>query len=103
MGWYEELKKSLGEAVGQVIRSTKHTPHRCIDTKSLRFTNNFYQKAKAWGVSEKDAEDVYYHGSVIKQNMMVRKYNGYEIGICFFIASDTGQTVISSIWKKPRR
>jgi hypothetical protein len=103
MGWYEEPKKTLGAAAGQLSGSAKISPYRRIDTKSLRFTNNFYQKAKVRGLREKDALDVYYHGQVIKQNMMVRKYNGYEIAIYYFVAPDTGQTIITSIWKKLRR
>ena len=42
-------------------------------------------------------------GEAIKQNMMSRKYNGYEIGIYYFVDGNTGQTVITSIWKRDRR
>jgi hypothetical protein len=35
--------------------------------------------------------------------MMVKQYNGYEIGIYFFVDGRTGKTVISSIWKRERR
>ena len=56
-----------------------------------------------WGLSEADALDVYHHGSVEKQNKMVRKHNGYEIGIWFFADRVTGKTIISSAWKKARR
>jgi hypothetical protein len=30
------------------------------------------------GIAEGDALDVYYHGSIVKNNMMVRKHNGYR-------------------------
>jgi hypothetical protein len=49
-----------------------------------------------------DARDVYYHGEVIKQNMMTKKYNGYEIGIYFFVDGHTVKTIITSIWKRER-
>jgi hypothetical protein len=34
---------------------------------------------------------------------MVKKYNGYEIGIYYFVAPDTGRAVVTSVWKKGRR
>jgi len=60
-------------------------------------------KDEAMGLSEADALDVYYHGSVVKQNMMVRKYNGYELGIWFFADRVTGKAIISSAWRRSRR
>jgi hypothetical protein len=32
-----------------------------------------------------------YHGTCSKGNMLVRKYNGYEIGIYYFLDSRTGK------------
>lgn len=66
----------------------------------IYFTKNFYAKAKEWKLTEKDAEDVYYHGQEIKPHMMVRKFNGYEIGIYYFLDKQTAKPVISSIWKQ---
>ncbi len=71
--------------------------------KSIYFTNNFRAKAKSWGLSEKDATDVYYHGETIKPNMMIRKYNGYEIGIYFFLNPQIAQPIITSLWKREQR
>ncbi len=34
---------------------------------------------------------------------LTRKYNGYELGIYFFIDGQTGETIITSIWKRERR
>ena len=104
MGWYEELQKTIGEAVQQIKGSghpvsTKASPRR----EDVFFTKNAQAKLKQWGLSEKDALDVYYHGSVVKQNMMVRKHNGYEIGIWFFADRVTGKPIISSAWKRGRR
>jgi hypothetical protein len=72
-------------------------------TATIRFTTNFQKKAKEWGLSEKDAEDVYQHGDQVKENMLVRKYNGYEIGIYYFKDNRTSLPVISSIWKRERQ
>ena len=58
---------------------------------------------KQWGHSKTDALDVYHHGSVVIQKMMVLKHNGYEIGIWFFADRVTGKPIISSVWKKERR
>jgi len=58
--------------------------------------------AHARGLTEADARDVYYHGTVVKQHMMVKQYNGYEIGIYSFVDGRTGKTVITSIWKQER-
>ena len=49
--------------------------------EGCHFSSNFQLKAKQWGLSEGYAHDVYRNGYVIKENMMVRKYNGYEVGI----------------------
>ena len=57
---------------------------------------------KQWGLSEKDAEDVYYHGVEVKAGMKVRKYNGYEHYIYYGKSKATGQPYISTIWKRDR-
>ena len=97
MGWYEELKQTLGTANRQIIQPGRPKP------RDLHFTTKFQQIARLRGLSEQDARDVYYHGSVIKPNMMVKKYNGYELGIWFFNDKVTGQAIITSIWKRGRR
>ncbi len=71
--------------------------------QDIHFTNTFEVKAKAWGLSEAAARDVYRNGSVVKENMMVRTYNGYEVGIYYFRDKQTGQVVITSIWRRDRR
>ena len=103
MDWYEELQKSFRAAAGQVTNSGSVAAPKGIDSKVIHFTKNFQQTAKARGLTENDAIDVYYHGSLVKQNMMVRKYNGYDIGIYTFVAPDTGKPIITSIWKRDRR
>jgi hypothetical protein len=92
----DELKKTL-KVAGEQLTSSSTT------TKGMRFTPNFHAKAKAWGLTQNDVEDVYHHGQEVKPNMMVRKYNGYEIGIYYFLDKRSGQPVITSIWKRDRR
>ena len=56
-----------------------------------------------WSLSEADVKDVFYYGGVVvKPNMMVKKYTGYEIGIYFFQDKQTGKFIISSAWKRGR-
>ncbi len=83
MGLWDEIKRALALVWEQLTYSKT--------TKTIHFTNNFQQKAKAWGLSEKDALDVYSHGEQIKENMIVRNYGGYELGIWYFTHSRTGQ------------
>ena len=104
MSWYEELQKTIGEAARQ-IKGSGHPVYTTASPRSgeVSFTKNAQVKMKQWGLSEKDAIDVYYHGSIVKDNMMVRKHNGYEVGIWFFTDQVTGKPVISSVWKRARR
>ncbi len=89
------LLGTAGEQVTSKMNFWRYEP----DKSEIHFSNNFQQVAKERGITEADALDVYYHGRVIKPNMMERKYNSYEIGIYYFIANDTGRIVITSAWK----
>ncbi len=71
--------------------------------QGIYFTANFQQKAKQWGLSEKDALDVYYHGIEDKPGRKTRKYNGYELGIYYGHNPNTGGLYTSTIWKRARR
>jgi hypothetical protein len=104
MGWYEEFRKTIGVAAQQIKGSGQLVPTTASPRNGeVSFTKNSQVKMKQWGLSEADALDVYHHGSVVKQNMMVRKYNGYEVGIWFFADRVTGKPIISSVWKRARR
>ena|SRR5256885_500704 len=97
MGLLHEIQK-IGETLGkQFTTSTKPAG------QEIKFTNNFQERAKSWKLSERDATDVYYRGQEVKPNMKVRKYNGYELGIYYFLDKGTGQPVVTSIWKRARR
>jgi hypothetical protein len=104
MGWYEELQKTIGEAVQQ-IKGNGYPVHTTASPRSgeVSFTKNAQAKMKQWALSEADALDVYYHGSIVKNNVMVRKYDGYELGIWFFADRVTGKPIISSVWRRARR
>ncbi len=94
MGILNELKTMIKTAGEQITSSSK-------TTKGLSFTNKFRAQAQSYGLTEKDAEDVYYHGEVDKWNKqkMVKAYGSYKISIFFFYDKRSGQPVISSIRK----
>src|SRR5436305_10484917 len=103
MSLLDELKKSLKAAAAQLTYSSKSHSRPPRNTGDVYFTNNFEQKAKQWGLSEKDALDVYHHGEDRKPNMRCRTYNGYELCIYYGRNTTTGQPYISTIWKRERR
>jgi hypothetical protein len=69
----------------------------------MYFTDNFQVKAKQWGLSEKYALDVFYHGVESKPGRKTRKYNGYELSIYYGMSTTNGQPYISTIWKREIR
>ena len=96
MGLLDGLKKVVAVA-GEQLSSSSPNP------QGIYFTNNFEKKAKAWGLSEKDALDVFYHGEEIKPGMKARKYNCYALYIYYRQSKTTGQPYISTIWKREIR
>ncbi len=98
-----ELKQWLVIAWQQFTQSGRTGRVYHTDTREIHFTRNFQVKAKSWGLTEADARDVYEHGYSVKDSMLVRKYNGYEIGIYYFLDPQTGRTIVTSIWKRDRR
>ena len=93
MGLIVGLKKAISTA-GEQITSCSPKP------QGMYFTDNFQVKAKQWGLSEKDALDVFYHGQEMKPGRKTRKYNGYELSIYYGTSKTTGQPYISTIWKR---
>jgi hypothetical protein len=96
MGLLTEIKNLLKTAGEQITSSSRTT------TQGIGFTPNFHAQAKSFGLSAKDAEDVYYHGEVDRWNKwkMMKKYGSYEISIFYFLSKTTGKPVVSSIRKK---
>jgi hypothetical protein len=96
MGLLDGLKKAVGTAAVQLTSSSPKP-------QGIYFTPNFQTRAKQWHVSEADALDVYHHGEERASGKKVRKYNGYELGICYGHNTNTGGVYISTIWKRERR
>ncbi len=69
----------------------------------LSFTRKCVQQMKDWHLSEADVADVFQHGEITNENVMTRKYNGYEIGMYYFRDKKTGNSIVSAVWKRDRR
>jgi hypothetical protein len=107
MKWSSLFKTIVGKVVWFEQPHTSYAKYSSItysvNTQELGYTKNAKVKMDEWHLSEKDIEDVFYHGGiVIKPQMMVKKYNGYEIGLYFFQDKQTGRHIISSVWKQDR-
>lgn len=96
-----ELLKSAGKQLVQP--GSPALGEKPGSAESLVFTKRAIAKLKSLGLSEADCTDVVLHGSVIKEHMLARKYNGYEIGVVYGINDRSGQTIIFSAWKRERR
>ena len=72
-------------------------------SQQLVFTRKCIQQMKDWHLSEKDIDDVFRHGEKTRENTMVRKYNGYEIGMYSFRDKKRGNHIVTSVWKRDRR
>jgi len=69
----------------------------------LLFSPKCIQLMKDWQLSEQDVLDVFQHGEVIGDNKLVRKYNGYEIGMYYFRDKKSGNCKATFVWKRDRR
>src|SRR5438034_8311675 len=98
-----ELRNMLKTARSQFTYTSNAGVRPARNTCDVYFTNNFEQKAKEWGLTERDALDVYYHGEDRKPSQRCRTYNGYELCIYYGQNSRSGQPYISTIWKRDRR
>lgn len=64
-------------------------------------------KMKALGVSETYVLDAFNSGEpkTLPSGMkaVVKKYNGYEIGVGYTTRTNTGEYIIVAVWKRERR
>jgi len=85
------LRQLLGEKTDKPVQ------------QGLSFTRKCLQQMKDWQLTERDIADVYQHGEITGDNKMVRKYNGYEIGMYYFRDKKTGNSIVTTVWKRDRR
>ena len=92
------IRELLTIAYKQIIHSKPK------NTKVL-FTKSALEKMGTYGLSEAKVEDAVLHGEYVegKDNMISRKYNGYEIGAIAKYTQATKTYVVLSAWKRSRR
>lgn len=83
----------------QLLGETTDKPNQ----PGLSFTRKCLQRMKDAQLSEKDIADVFQHGELTSENMLIRKYNGYEIGMYYFRDKKTGNYIVTAVWKRERR
>jgi hypothetical protein len=69
----------------------------------LSFTRKCLQRMKDEQLSEADITDVFEHGQLRNENMLIREYNSYEIGMSYFRDAKTGNYIVTAVWKRDRR
>ena len=84
MGWLKTI-------ADQLFTSMKT---KLVITKSAR------KSMAAWHLNDRDVTDVFYHGEEVKDQIIVRRYNGYEYGLYYFKDSKTGNAIVSSVWRR---
>jgi hypothetical protein len=66
----------------------------------LVITNKARKKMADWLLTDNDVKDVFYHGEEVKEQLIVRQYNGYEIGLHYFKDRKTGDAIVTAVWKR---
>jgi hypothetical protein len=69
----------------------------------ILISRHAYIKMREYGLTEKYIKDVFAHGEMIKKNMIIRKYNGYQIGLIFDYDEEAPVNIIISCWKRKCR
>ncbi len=86
-----------------ILRQLLGEPTDKPNQQRLTFTRKCIQQMKDWQLTENDIADVFHNGEQTRENTMVRKYNGYEIGMYYFRDKKTGNSIVTSVWKRDRR
>jgi hypothetical protein len=63
-------------------------------------TRNAVSRMHEHQLDEKTLEDVFHHGEEVKENMIVRKYANYSVGIIAKLGERENQYVITTCWKR---
>ena len=66
----------------------------------ILISRHAYIKMLEYKLTEKHITDVFAHGEIVKKNMIIRKYNGYQIGLIFDYDEEAPVNVIISCWKR---
>lgn len=95
---HSQVKMFIHAAIKQVFSFPQQTPE-------VIFTKSALEKMGVWGLSENQVKDAVLHGEYVrgKENMLSRKYNGYEIGVIAKHNKSTNTYVVLTAWKRGRR
>ena len=93
------LKSFLAEAKNQILGSYPKTAQK----KLLKYTNKCKAKMEEHRLTEADVEDVFRRGEKRKGQVLVRRFNGYEIGMYYFQDSRTGEYIVTAVWRSERK
>lgn len=91
----------LLSSVGKEVLSElfgRSNPHPSFPPKVL-------QKMGHDGISTNDVRDVFWHGEPVagRPGMITRTYGEYTIGMTYTPDTKTGDYVVVSAWKRPRK
>jgi hypothetical protein len=99
MGGEDMMNVWIKTILSQFFVKATHNPNH----QELSFSPKCIQLMKDWQLSEADVLDVFRNGEGIGDNKMVRKYNGYEIGMYYAQDKKTGNYIATFVWKRDRR
>ena len=92
------IKNIVIATIKQICTFSQQTPE-------IIFTKAALEKMGTWGLSENKVNDAVLHGKYIrgKENMLSKKYNGYEVGVLVKHTKATNTYLVLSAWKRGRR
>ena len=92
------LKSFLAEAKRQVLG----IPPKTAQKKLLKYTNKCKARMEEHRLTEADVEDVFLRGEK-RQEMLVRRFNGYEIGMYYFQDKRTLEYIVTAVWRSEQK
>ncbi len=63
------------------------------------FAKKCQAKMQELHLSEKDMREIFSRGEQIKEHMVEKQFNGYKIGLYYFM-NDQRNYVVTSVWKR---
>jgi hypothetical protein len=88
------------KTLGDQLTTSNPVQRSPYQDPNFYFTAMFYSQAQEFGLTEADAVEVYNTGQVINEEIIIRAYNDYEIGIEYTTDIHSGKPLIISIWKR---
>ncbi len=92
------LKQLLTDVKNQVLGSPSD-----LSRQKLKYTNKCRLKMKELRLTEADVEDVFRKGVKQREQMLVRSFNDYEIGMYYFQDERSGEYIATAVWRRERR